>query len=161
VIVVGDTSPLRALAAVQLLPVLHALYGEVIIPPAVADELSRAAPPVPPVDLAGLSFIRVVAPRDMEKVAVLLQSLGRGEAEAIELASEIHADLVLIDETKARRIAARHGLQLIGVLGILVKAKSSGLVQRISPLLDTLSSTINFRVSQTLRERALREAGEL
>ena len=86
--------------------------------------------------------------------------LDRGEAEAIALAAELQADLLLMDERLGRTEAARFGLRVIGVLGVLIEAKGRGRLQRIEPILDELRHDAGFRVSQALRARVLQAAGE-
>ena len=67
--------------------------------------------------------------------AVLITDLDQGEAEVIALAQELRADLVIIDERLARWHARRLGLNTTGVLGVLLKAKESGLLEEIKPLI--------------------------
>jgi predicted nucleic acid-binding protein len=65
-----------------------------------------------------------------------------------------------MDERLGRAEASRFGLRFIGVLGVLIEAKGKGLVQRIEPILDELQNNAGFRVSEALRARVLRAAGE-
>lgn len=150
-VVVSDTSPIRALAHVGHLPVLEALFGEALITPSVVDELERPAARFAPVHVASLPFVRVRAPIDRTKVDELTATLGTGEAEALALALEIHADAVLIDESAGRAVARGLGLVPIGVLGILLRAKQRGLVQTLAPLLDTLIWLDQSRVALGFR----------
>lgn len=100
------------------------------------------------------------APIDHAQVARLLEELNTGEAEALALATEVQADAVLIDESVGRRVAARLGLQTVGVLALLVQAKQRGLVGAVAPLIDELDTRIHFRVSEQVRRRVLADAGE-
>ena len=84
----------------------------------------------------------------------------QGEAEAIALALELPADLLLMDERLGRIEAARFGLQFIGTLGVLIAAKSRGHLREVKPVLDELMSNAGFRVSEALRVRFLKESGE-
>ncbi len=68
----------------------------------------------------------------------LLLTIGPGEAEALALAVEVHADAVLIDEAAGRALARQRGLLPLGVLGILLRAKQQNLVGPLGPLLDRL-----------------------
>ena len=99
---------------------LHALFGEVLVPPAVAAELEQPRSRFSPIFLQGLVFVRIVAPRDRAVVENLLLTIGPGEAEALALAVEVHADAVLIDEAAGRALARQRGLLPLGVLGILL-----------------------------------------
>jgi predicted nucleic acid-binding protein len=97
---------------------------------------------------------------DLERVRVLLGKLDRGEAEAIVLAQEVNADLLLVDEQKARRVAAEAGLVVAGVLGVLLRAKAAGLVGAIGPLIVRLRDDLDFFISDSLNREVLRLAGE-
>jgi len=93
-------------------------------------------------------------------VRLLRAELDEGEAEAIVLAYEMGAGVVLLDERDARRTAERMGLRVLGTVGILVWAKRTGRVESLRADLDALVGRGRFRLSQALRDRALREAGE-
>jgi uncharacterized protein len=101
---------------------LHALFGEVLVPPAVAAELEQPRSRFSPIFLQGLVFVRIVAPRDHAVVENLLLTIGPGEAEALALTVEVHANAVLIDEAAGRALARQRGLLPLGVLGILLRS---------------------------------------
>jgi predicted nucleic acid-binding protein len=86
-------------------------------------------------------------------------SLGAGESEAISLAIEMKARLLLLDDLAARRLALGLHLPIIGTLGLLLAAKRKGLLETVKPSLDQLMAC-EFRVSADLYERLLRDAGE-
>ena len=161
-VVVSDTSPLRALAHLGRLDLLAGLLGEVIVPTAVAAELVGPDPSAPHLDAASVPGLRVAAAGDLARVDELLHvhGLDPGEAEAIALAQEMKADLLLIDERKAEAVARHAGLETLGVLGLLLQAKRAGLVVGVGPLVDELSAGLNFFISPSLREKVLRLAGE-
>ncbi len=159
-IVVSDTSPLRALQALDLLSILPQLFGPVLVPPAVARELGVEIATLGALDLSAHPFLNIREPRDLEMVRVLKADIGEGEAEAIALAIETRAQAIIIDESAGRRIARRHDLKTIGAMRLLVLAKQQGLVDRVGPLIDLLESRIHFRISSQLREEILRDAGE-
>jgi predicted nucleic acid-binding protein len=159
-VVVSDTSPLHALNHLGLLDVLPLLYGEVLIPPAVSAELLNPAAGLQPLDVTLLQGIRVVAPADTTQFASAALKLDPGEIEALALAVELKAGLILIDEKRGRAAAIAAGLRPVGVLGTLADAKDAGLVSRLAPLIDRLVNEIGFRVSSALREHILRRAGE-
>jgi predicted nucleic acid-binding protein len=90
-IVVSGTSPITALLTVGQGELLTRLFGEVVVPPTVESELRRTHPVLP-------GWLRVQSLRDNAKAGLYTQSVDRGEAEAIALAEELHADHLLIDE---------------------------------------------------------------
>jgi uncharacterized protein len=117
-------------------------------PPAVIGEFG-AAP----------QWLSVTATPDPTLVAALGLVLGAGEAEAIALAAQQKCHVIL-DDHQARAAAARVGLEVIGTLGILLRAKRKGLIPGVRPLLDALDSA-GFRVDEKLRRRALGLANEI
>lgn len=159
-VVVSDTSPLRALDHLGKLSLLVDLYGEVLIPPAVADELSDPDSSLPRLDWRSIEGVRLRAPTDLARVEGLLQQLDRGESEAIALALEVSAGALLVDEREARAVAVSLGLKPVGVLGMLLRAKQDGLVPSVRPLMDRLRSGIDFRISPAVYAEVLHLAGE-
>jgi predicted nucleic acid-binding protein len=159
-IVVSDTSPVRALANLGLLPVLQALFGDVIVPEAVARELSLPPDGQTGLDLAQFSFLKIMAVSELSSIERFLVDLDRGESEALALAIEVQADLLLIDEIEGRARAREEGLEIIGVLGVLLNAKKIGYVVELKPLLDQLQNQHRFFIARRIREEVLRLAGE-
>lgn len=159
-VVVSDTSPLRALAHLGHLDWLEHLFAHVFLPPAVAAELRDPPSTFQSIDVSVWPYLVVRTPTNAARVSELQSVLDAGEAEAIALAEELHADLVLVDELAGRRAAGQCGFAVLGSLGILVRAKREGLCELVGPLLDRLQSEINFFVSAALRQAILTEAGE-
>lgn len=159
-VVVCDTSPIRALAHLGHLDLLRAVYGPILAPPAVARELLQPRTALPAIDLALVPFVRVQAPHNSAQVQQLLGTLGAGEAEALALAVEVNASVVLMDESAGRAEGARLGLVMVGTLGVLLRAKQRGLIPAVGPLMDRLVNEINFFISPVLRATVLRLAGE-
>jgi uncharacterized protein len=159
-IVVSDTSPVRALANLGLLEILGRLYGVVVVPHAVAAELSCPPEDQIAVDLSGIPFVIVQPVSNTSITGRFLNDLDRGESEALALAIELRADLILIDELAGRAIARNEGLDLIGVLGILLEAKHQGLIEVISPKLEELQEKHRFFIGEKIRREVLRLAGE-
>lgn len=159
-IVVADATPLIALAKIDQLSWLPDLFGEVLIPGAVYAEIAVAgAGRSGAAEIQSANWIRLVPVTDRTKVNYLLTQLDIGEAEAIVLAQEQQADWVVIDETKARTIAQRLGLRLIGTVGLLLLAKQQGKIPALRPCLDSLRRQ-QFRLSQTVYEAVLKQANE-
>jgi len=86
--------------------------------------------------------------------------LDEGESEAIALAHQLKADLLLLDERQGRAVASRLGLKFIGLLGILVEAKKNGFLPSIKPVLDEVISKVGFWVSHKLYVEVLQSVGE-
>ena len=160
-IVVSDASPLISLAVTGHLEILKQLYEQVIIPEAVYQEITGNDPGLPGApEIQTLDWI-VSRPVQNDVIVRALQGeLDDGEAEAIALAVEMQADLLLIDERRARTVATRLGLNVVGVLGVLVEAKHKALVPRLKPILDDLITRAGFWVSSQLYERVLGAVGE-
>jgi uncharacterized protein len=145
VIIVSDTSPIHNLAAINQLDLLHQLYGTVLIPEAVFRELTDPSFPVAgATEVQTFDWIQTRTVSDRTLVEALNNELDIGEAEAIALAVEIQADQVLIDERRGRLVANRLNLRYTGILGILVEAKSQGLIAEVKPLLDALLNEAGF-----------------
>ncbi len=134
---------------------LRDLYAEIVVPPAVQGELSRNA-----IQL-DRSWIRVVAAQNQNEVAVLREQLDPGEAEAIVVAAELAADLLLVDEKRGRRIAIDRGLEVTGLLGVLAEAKARGLISRCQPVLDDMIRVAGFWIGDDLRSRYLQGLNEI
>ena len=150
-----NTTPLITLAGVGLLELLPILYDKVWAPRIVLDEYQAKAPPTEP-DLAQVSWLTVV---DAVIIDPTLPLLDAGEAAALSLAQTIGARLILLDERKARRIAARIGLQVAGTLAVLLRAKQQGLIAAIRPYITQMQSQ-GRRLHPDLITHLLEEAGE-
>lgn len=161
-IVVSDTTPLLYLARVGRLDLLGDLYGEVVAPQTVWDELVEASPDAPGVDaVRAVTWLRVVpdvlAPAGAVRV---LSEIDEGEAAAIAIALERRAALLLMDDAAGRRAAGELGVPVRGTLGVLVTAKTAGLLFAVAPVIDALQAE-GFRASVVVVEQALRAAGEV
>lgn len=146
--VVSDTSPVCYLTLIGCSDVLPALFGRVEIPGAVASELSADDAPPTVSQLmtqtpAWLTVHSVASEPDAD-----LNRLHDGEREAIRLAEQLNADLIVLDEKTARRIASQRGLRVTGTLGVLKEAAERGLVD-LPVAVERLKQT-NFRVSPRL-----------
>jgi predicted nucleic acid-binding protein len=161
VIVVSNTTPVVKLAAIGHLDLLRQLYGTILIPPAVYHEIVVVGAGLPgAVEVQTLLWFqrRPVTPSPL--LTELRLDLDPGEAEAIALADEIKAGLILLDERRARRLARQRGLLHVGVLGMLIEAKHAGLIPAVKPLLDDLIAIAGFWIGAPLYDQILRTAGE-
>lgn len=104
--------------------------------------------------------MRVVAAQDCAQLVELCRQLDPGEAEAIIVALELQASLILIDEQRGRRVAADRGLEYMGLLGILSEAKERGLISECKPVLDEMIEQAGFWIGNDLRSRFLVGVGE-
>lgn len=152
-IVVSDTSPLTALLTVGEAGLLPRLFSEVVIPEAVQAELLRSHPQLP-------DWLRVRTVGDRHQVSQFAQIVDAGEAEAIVLAQEIHAEQVLIDERRGRRLAAQQGLRVVGLLGVVLLARQQRLIPSARTLLERLDREAGMYLAEDVRETALRTVGE-
>ncbi len=160
-IVVSNTTPLIGLATIQRFDLLQQLFGKLYIPQAVYDEAVTAGREEGGAkrEVSTADWIETVAVKDRSAVEALLDELDLGEAETIVLARELQADWVLMDEKKGRRKVTELGLNKIGTVGILLKAKQVGLIAEIRPELDRLR-TEGFSLSQRVIDAVLRQADE-
>jgi len=153
-LVVADASPLNVLIRIELIDVLEKLFGRVVIPPAVVKEMSH--PNTPRVVREWLairpSWLDIRAPSALDTSL----GLDPGECEAICLARELRADLLLVDDLRARRAAQRLGLNITGTIGVLELAAGRGLLD-LQTALDRIRQT-DFSVSDELLDAAIRRA---
>jgi uncharacterized protein len=161
VIIVSNTSPINNLAAAGHLSLLEQLYGNIIIPVAVSQELSAVQTPIAVATQVQASpWIQVRQVGNFATVATILLRVDRGEAEAIALALELNADLLLIDERKGRAVASSLGISMTGVLGVLIEAKSKGLILAVKPVLNDVITRAGFWVQPDLYTSILNAVGE-
>jgi predicted nucleic acid-binding protein len=154
IVVVADTSPLNYLIQIHCQDLLPTLYGRVLVPAAVIAELEHPASPAEVRAWLGQrpAWIVIGQPKSLTDAANAFPGLDPGEREAIQLALEAEADLLLMDEKLGVRLARRQGLKVLGTLGVLVQAAIRGLVD-INSSVDRLRAT-DFRCTPQLFERA-------
>jgi uncharacterized protein len=164
VIVVSDTSPITNLAAIGQLGLLRQLYLTIIIPPAVYNEMVAVDKVVPgAVEVQTFDWIltqTIIDPQSVIDVQANQDDIDLGEAEAIILALELKADLLLMDERRGRALAINYGLNVTGLLGVLLQAKCNGLIPAVKLFMDQLIETADFRVSSPLYATVLQAASE-
>ncbi|MBI2264288.1 MAG: DUF3368 domain-containing protein [Armatimonadetes bacterium] len=160
-IVVSDASPIISLAAIGRPDILCRLYDRVIIPQAVYREITVSGSAHPgATEIRALDWLQCEQVANRTLVTALLAELDEGEAEAITLAIERKADLLLLDERRGRIVASRLGLSYVGLLGVLMQAKHKGHVPAVKPILDDLMVKAGFWISQPLYASVLQAAGE-
>lgn len=157
-IIVSDTSPVTNLIRIDHLFILQLLFQKLVIPEAVYQELCEI--PLQQKIIREQNWITVAPVTNPELVARLERQLDKGEAESIALAMQLQADYLLIDEIKGRHIAEEMGLKIVGLLGILVKAKQENIILLVKPVLEKLIEEAGFRIHISLYDRILEMAGE-
>lgn len=157
-IVIADSSPLISLALIGKLSILEQLYQEISVPSAVYKEVVKSDKPCSR-ELKQFLHGKTKLVNNRMAVDILLSDLGEGEAEAIVLALEQQPTMVLLDDLKARKFAKMKGLNIIGTLGILLRAKKDGLISDLKPFIDTLVFN-GIRISPKIIEMVLQAAQE-
>ena len=162
--VVSNTSPLLNLAIINHLFLIKKQFGKILIPHGVSTELKIND------NLPGSQQLREaitsgwIATHQLENQALiqlLRRELDRGEAEAIALAIQLNADYLLLDERDGRRIARTFGLNITGVLGIILKGWREGEVLSVIELINQLRTQANFHIAPNLERQILIETGEI
>ncbi len=148
-IIISDTSPFCYLILIDCINILPQLYSKVIIPEVVYQELTNQSSPRKVREYLQNKPDWLIIKNHQEKVDLDLDKLDKGERSAIILAEQIKADLIILDEKLARKIAKNRNLKVIGLLGILYDACLAGLieVEKFKELEKT-----NFFVSRKLLE---------
>lgn len=148
-VVVSDTSCFIALTNIEGLSLLQKLYKQIYTTSIVIKEFGDKLP----------NWVKLIEVEDLQKQKLLEFQIDKGEASAVVMALEQSADLIIVDDNKARLVAKKLGLQVTGTLGIIIKAKKAGVITSAKPLLENLRRT-NFRISDDLLNEALMLAGE-
>ncbi len=137
------------------------VFGNIIIPRAVLEELlvlERFGHDLS--EIHESSWIEVAEPSDQAFVQQLSVNLDLGESAAIALAIELEASNLVIDEKKGRRIATELGLEIIGLVGILIEAREKGIIKSAKLILDELMEKANFRINPTFYQKILSKLQE-
>lgn len=149
-IVVADTSPINYLLLIQEIDILPKMYGKVVIPRAVHEELLR--PVAPEIVRTWISeapaWLEIRIPKDAPDPS--LAKLDPGERDAIMLATELRADQLIVDDREGRKQAEERRIPVIGTLGVLKEAATLGLLDlRVS--VERLQSTSFYVAPEVLR----------
>ncbi len=159
--VVSNSSPLIHLSKISRLNLLKDFFSEVIVPEAVYKEcVVEGGDRDDARKIAKAKWIKVLKIRDEKLKRAFMMELDEGEAEAIVLALEESADLILLDDYEARRVARSFGLSVTGTVGILIRAKREGKVESLKDEIEKLMKT-GFWLNRELYERILEESREL
>jgi predicted nucleic acid-binding protein len=156
---IANTSPLQYLFQTGLLDLMPKLYAEVLIPSAVQQEIDRGrALGVSLPTLSDFDWTKIVEPT-VDVLLPLANGLGSGELAVIAIAKTTPDALALLDDRRARRCADLLAVPYIGTLGILLSAKSRGLLDRVEPVCDALDRC-GFRMNSQTRRAVLSLAQE-
>ncbi|MBL8091507.1 MAG: DUF3368 domain-containing protein [Anaerolineales bacterium] len=156
-LIIADSSALIAIATCDGLDLLLQVYEEIKIPEAVYAEI--VAPEKSYADALGAFLVGRVVKVQPVQSKFISTGLGRGEIEAMSLYNQISADILLIDDQKARSIAEQNEITCIGVLGFLVIAKQKGVIKKIKPYIQRLEDSPIYYGDELLK-RVLQIAKE-
>lgn len=158
--IISNTSPIQYLHQLGLLHLPPDLVGRIVVPSAVAVELSTGRMQSVDLPILGdLTWITIRSPRSAP-VIPYSADLGAGETEVLALALESENTELLFDDALARQVAAMLGLRFRGTLGVLLDAKKAKLVPAVGPLIERLKS-LGFRLSRNTERSVLQLADEL
>lgn len=143
--VISDTSTLILFHKIGEFDLLHKVYGELITTPEIAKEFGEDLP----------DWIKIQSASDKKYQDFLFTQVDYGEASAIALASEFDDVLLLLDDLKARKLAARLKFKITGTLGVIHKAKQMAIIDKVKPLIDKLMLT-DFRIADNIVEEILK-----
>ncbi len=136
-IVISDTSTLLLFHKIETLDLLQKVYGELITTPEIAEEFGEKLP----------VWIKIQSVSDKKYLEFIETQVDSGEASVIALAKEFDDTLLILDDLKARKLAARLNLKITGTLGIIHKAKQMLIIEKVKPVIDKLLKT-DFRISE-------------
>ena len=144
-IVISDTSCLIVFHKIGELDLLEKVYNNIITTPEVAEEFSEQLP----------DWVKIERVSDKKYQKFLETQVDVGEASAIALAKEMDNPLLLLDDLKARKMASQLNLKFTGTLGVIHKAKQTGVIEKVKPIIDKLLLT-DFRISDKIIHELLR-----
>ena len=158
-LIVSNTTPIINLAEIGRLDVLQGLFGKVVVPPAVVNELLAKRALFPNAADAATCF-EVVHPEARLLARGFRSVAHAGEGECLALAMEHPGSLLILDDLQARALASANGIPFTGTLGCLVEAKARGIVDAVAPLIGKLRLSARFWISLELETQVLNDAGE-
>ncbi len=137
--IVVNSTPLIILCNLNSLSILKELYGEIIIPEAVFNEVTAKQDTACQKLKTEIGWIKIIKIPQNEKLKIYRARLHSEEVEVILLAQKNPvADLVIIDDNAAKTTAKFLGLKVTGTLGVLLKAKRNGIIKEIKPYIKTM-----------------------
>ena len=156
---IANASPLILLGKTDNLDLLGALADIVAVPQAVVNEIGAKSDGTSILQLLNRNPPFSIVNDEVVSPEILSWDLGAGETQVIANAQRYGADRVVIDDMEARHCARSMGLQVIGTLGVVGRAKSAGKIQRAAPVIERLREN-GMYVSNELVQLILKEVGE-
>ena len=161
-LVICNTTPIINFAEIGRLEVLERLFGRIVLPRAVVQELTAKQRLFPKAALAPQAACFDLATQaPLQIVRSLATWVHPGEAECLALASQHAGALLILDDVAARELALVQGFRVIGTLGCLILAKQQGIIHALAPLIEDLRTHARFWIADPLRIHILRQAGEM
>jgi predicted nucleic acid-binding protein len=148
--IISDTSCFIVLTNIGELDILHKVYGSIVTTVDIAMEFGEPLP----------DWVIIEKVADKYRQQLLEMQIDKRESSAIALALETPDSTVILDDNRARKIAEQLGVNYTGTIGVIIKAKISGVVPSIKPILSKIKEP-DFRLSADLERLALHAAGEL
>lgn len=148
-VIISDTSCFILLTNIGEIDLLQKVYTHVVTTVDIAIEFGETLP----------EWVDVLPVKNTDKQELLELQLDKGESSAIALALETPNSLLILDDYKARKIAQRLQLTVTGTIGVIIKAKLTGLIPSVKPFLEKIKAT-NFRLSADLENKILKDANE-
>ena len=148
-LIICNTSCLILFDKINKLELLKRCYSNIYVTTEIAEEFGKALP----------NWIKIKEAENKALQQILTQILGKGESSAIELTFDLPGTLVALDDLKARKVAKSLNLKITGSLGILVKAKEQGYIEKLLPILNQVQQT-DFRISENIIRKILATVGE-
>ncbi|MBC7694154.1 MAG: DUF3368 domain-containing protein [Burkholderiales bacterium] len=147
--IISDTSCFIILKNINELDLLCNVYGKIVTTIEIAQEYGEILP----------DWVVIESVKDKHYQQILETQIDRGESSALALALEISDCIVILDDYKARKIALELGILYTGTIGVIIKAKLTGIIPSIKPILEKLNQT-NFRLTEEIKMQALKQAKE-
>jgi predicted nucleic acid-binding protein len=148
--VIADTSCFILLDKIREFSILFQLFNQIYTTPTIAHEFGKPLPP----------WIIITKPVNDNYQQLLELEVDKGEASAIALSLELENALLIIDDWKARKLSEKLGLPYTGTFGVIIRAKKSGIIPSVKPILDKIRQT-NFRFDEAVFSQILLEANEV
>ncbi len=158
-VAIADSGPLICLARINQLDLLRRLFSKILVPPEVWHEVTikgQGYPGAQEISRVTWFIFQTPDPQLIKPLSILLDE---GEAQAIALAQTIPNGIILLDDARARKIAARLEIKQIGTIGLLLRAKKHNLIEKIKPYLDALVEN-GIYIRRELLDAVLEKAEE-